>query len=637
MITRCAGLLLALLSIHVAYAQVEIPAAYKSHFPYHTGHTAFEINVGKEGKFHKTCTMDPEDLDTNGMADVSHIIQAFMNKQAVSAGNDTCVTIVLPAGKLRIQNTLEIPSNMVLKGQGKTTVLLLQTGENKHGIHIGPRNHGDGFSFRLKASVARGDKTISIDRQDYQQYLEQYGQLRYIVLQKLDDAKLLTSGWAKGSVREHFYVTGVELTGTSAVVSLGHPLAALEGIADVEDIRMTARTAFSGDSALTRVYSPDYVLNAGVMCMQLLRIDSTASQTSNIYLDQAYNCIVSAVDSRQTNYSHICINNSAFNLVKRCRISGSFGYGGGGRGYGIVMQMGSSSNVVMDNHLEKLRHSILLQAGANGNVIYANWSVSPFWEESLMPADAAGDLVLHGNYVYSNLFEMNNVQQVVIDNSHGRNGPFNMFYRNRIANYGILMSASNGSDSQVFVGNEITSPDLFKGLYVLKDKGHFEYGNRVKTSVMPPQTHDLYPYFMWRPDCKKSHRGIRAICFPAAETAPYGAPFFDTDDTLPAAAMSNNRCHADYDRQFENLTNVTDAESIQQFAVYPNPVYNSFVVENADEGVLSMYNAQGRLVREWRITAGRNGCDVAGFPPGMYLLRLQLVSGGIQTARIVLR
>ena len=64
----------------------------------------------------------------------------------------------------------------------------------------------------------------------------------------------------------------------------------------------------------------------------------------------------------------------------------------------------------------------------------------PFWTGTVLPSDAAGDLVLHGNYPYANLFEGNILQNLVVDDSHGLNGPYNTFFRNRADNYGIVMS-----------------------------------------------------------------------------------------------------------------------------------------------------------------------------------------------------
>jgi hypothetical protein len=56
-------------------------------------------------------------------------------------------------------------------------------------------------------------------------------------------------------------------------------------------------------------------------------------------------------------------------------------------------------------------------------------------------------MVLHGNYPFANLFEGNINQNTVIDNSHGKNGPYNTFFRNRSELWGVVMNNSPATDS----------------------------------------------------------------------------------------------------------------------------------------------------------------------------------------------
>ena len=101
-------------------------------------------------------------------------------------------------------------------------------------------------------------------------------------------------------------------------------------------------------------------------------------------------------------------------------------------------------------------------------------------------------MVLHGNYAYANLFEGNTVQHIVIDDSHGINGPNNTFFRNRAELYGIYMNSNPASDGQNFIGNEITNNGLLMGNYILSGSNHFEYGNNKLGTVIPSGTNILY-------------------------------------------------------------------------------------------------------------------------------------------------
>jgi hypothetical protein len=229
-------------------------------------------------------------------------------------------------------------------------------------------------------------------------------------------------------------------------------------------------------------------LNVGIECLAIERIDASAGQTKNIHFRYAADCWVRGVESFRCNFGHLVLDGCSHIEVIGSYFHHAFDYGGGGKGYGVVLQSATNLSLVEDNVLEHLRHSVLLQSGANGNVITLNYSTDPHRSE--LPNNAAGDLVCHGNYPFFNLFEHNIVQHISIDNSHGANGPYNTFYRNRAELYGIIMSSSN-SPSQNFIGNEITNNGSFLGNYILMGEDHFEYGVNHRGTITPPGTGDL--------------------------------------------------------------------------------------------------------------------------------------------------
>jgi len=155
-----------------------------------------------------------------------------------------------------------------------------------------------------------------------------------------------------------------------------------------------------------------------------------------------------------------------------------------------------------------------LQSAANGNVIAYNYSKDPFWTGTILPSNSAGDIVLHGNYPFQNLFEGNICQNIVIDNSHGINGPYNTFYRNRAELYGIFMNDGAG-DLQNFIGNEITHPLL--GQYFKTGKAHYEFGNNRNQVIIPPNTSQLTTNTLFlesNPDCLTDFTNFPSIGYP---------------------------------------------------------------------------------------------------------------------------
>ena len=200
----------------------------------------------------------------------------------------------------------------------------------------------------------------------------------------------------------------------------------------------------------------------GIECLKLKRmdVDLVANQTSNIFFQYAAYCWVKGVDSDSCNFAHISIMHSSNIEVTGSYFHGAFAYGGGGSAYGVVCHMSAGDCLIENNIFRNLRHAMLMQAGCNGNVYAYNYSIQP--KRTEIPNDAAQDIVLHGNYPYANLVEGNIAQNIGGDASHGKNGPANVYFRNRAQRYGITFT-SPSSDSSVVIYNEVTGTGGFLG------------------------------------------------------------------------------------------------------------------------------------------------------------------------------
>ncbi len=278
-----------------------------------------------------------------------------------------------------------------------------------------------------------------------------------------DDDGLVTSGWAIGSTGQLNRIT--EILGN--VITLLNPL---------------RRDFSANNSGLLAHYEP--IQNVGIEDLRIERVDTSFLQHSNIRFSYATNCWVTCVESHRCHFAHVELSNSSHIEISGSYFHEAFHYGNGGKAYGVMMHFASGDNLVYDCIFRKLRHAMILQAGANGNVFAYNYSTEPFWTEVSLPEDSAGDAVLHGNYPYANLWEGNICQNMVIDNSHGINGPLNTFFRNRVAHYGIFMNFDPATDQQNFIGNELTGPDSL-GFYLLFGEDHYEQANNHQGEMKP--------------------------------------------------------------------------------------------------------------------------------------------------------
>jgi hypothetical protein len=155
---------------------------------------------------------------------------------------------------------------------------------------------------------------------------------------------------------------------------------------------------------------------------------------------------------------------------------------------------------------------MILQAGANGNVYAYNYSIDPY-RDNFIVSNSVGDFALHGNWTYANLFEGNVGQNLMVDNSHGKNGDCNTFFKNKLESWGIMVFPGAG-DAINFVGNEVTNKSLFYGRYMLGGTNHFELKNAIRGKIQETTTEIALPnsFFKISPvETEVATRGLSKI------------------------------------------------------------------------------------------------------------------------------
>lgn len=402
-------------------------------------------------------------LDHGGDASGERNNDEAISKALAALGGNPGV-IYFPAGNFRFSKRIRMSSGVIFRGaSAASTTLTLAMAEPTNGIDL----HG-----RLgKASTAVTGNLTKDQQQITVADASPFTAGQYLRLTS-NDAALVTSSWAEGCTGQVVRIKAIE----GNRMTLESPL---------------RRNYQIANKPMVRAIEP--ITHAGIENLKIERADKTKKSTRNIQLYLAANCWVSCVESSSCNFGHIEVNYSTNCVVYGNYLHHAFSYGEGGKAYGIVLSGMAGENRIENNILEHLRHSILLQTGANGNVVGYNYSIDPYWDQGFfLPSNSAGDLVLHGNYPYANLFEGNVVQNIVIDDSHGKNGPHNTFLRNDAQLYGIFMNASPASDQQNFLGNEISDKGgFFTGLYILSGSGHALFGNNHQGKITPSGTKAL--------------------------------------------------------------------------------------------------------------------------------------------------
>ncbi len=391
---------------------------------------------------------------------------AVFISNAISSLNGNRGVIYFPPGNFLIQSTLNLPDSIILRGASSDSTHLVFDfgGAVGNCINISGSTN---FAFtNVISGINKGSTSLVVS--------DTVGFVSgdYIELQE-DNGTWDTQpiSWAANSVGQIIPVNSV--SGDTLFFS--------------EPLRIKYDTALN---IQVRKFIP--AKEVGLECLNMYRRDSVSSGFCvNIYFDHAVNCWVRGIESSLSIGSHIELDASSHIEITGSYVHHALAYDGTStHGYGIALNKHSGECKLENNIMRHLRHSFSLQCGANGNVIAYNYSIDPNRSEPI--ANLGADISMHGHFSFANLFEGNIVQNIQLDQTWGPSGPFNTFFRNRAELFGIFMTSGTvNSDSENFVGNEITNMGFLMGNYTLYGNGHFEYGNNVRGTTTPGGTTSL--------------------------------------------------------------------------------------------------------------------------------------------------
>lgn len=531
-------------------------------------------------------------------------INDTMFENAISSISGIGAIINFGDGKFLFNHPIILPSNIRLRGNGvgHTTLIMNLNGSGDAMNITGTFSNSDTSSIIEQANI--DSNFIIINNTS----LFSVGD--WIQIQQLD-TQLVTSSWANNTIGQIIQISNITNNKLSfnSLLRLNYEL-----------------------SNKPHIHKLNPITNVGIECLAIERIDSTApAQSSNIHFQYAANCFVKGIESHNCTFSHIDMDGSSNISVSQCYFHDAFHYGENGRAYGVIINGTSNECRVEDNIFKHLRHSMILQSGANGNVFAYNYSIEPFWETSspFLPTNSAGDMVLHGNYPYLNLFEGNIGQNIVIDDSHGPNGSYNTFFRNRAEGFGIFFSAAN-SPNQNFIGNEIpnnTSPYNLVN-YTIQGTGHFLHGNNNKGTIVPTGTEVLS-------DISYANASIPDY-IPITQWGKIGTP-----NTMGSA---NNPAKERYlsGNYFANVCGNTtvniNTEKLNniELEIYPNPTNSNFQIKSNKPIVkMEIIDIYGKILNTVNNNSSLEIISLTNYTSGIYFVLVYFEDRKIEARKIV--
>ena len=364
--------------------------------------------------------------DPSGLSDNSPALQAILDTITQPA------IILIGQGTFLFKTRLILKANTVLKGLGNNKTHLLFNQDAADAPCIQVRGTEAGAFYPITLAAAKDDTTLQVSNShgtnfkagDYFRLLQ-------------NNADLVNDDWAENRTGQMIRVDSVKSGKLyfSSLLRDHYPLDRQPRIRKVTMLRFS-----------------------GVECLKITRGDytNTGNGSSNFDLRYVSDFRLSGVESNKCNYAHAEVYYSTNVTIEDNYFYDAHNFGADGRGYGVMLHYSTGEVLVQNNIFRRLRHAMILQAGANGNVFAYNYSYEG--RKEIFPGFyvVGEDMVLHGNYPYLNLFEGNYGQFASVDASHGKNGPYNTFFRNIASNSGFGVTGTL-SPSQNFTGNHTLS------------------------------------------------------------------------------------------------------------------------------------------------------------------------------------
>ena len=369
---------------------------------------------------------------------------------AISALPASGGVVQIPEGSFRVGSKITISrDHIVLRGTGWKSKLLL--GADGEGIEISTYQRG---SWQTPAGeVRKGDTMVVV----------QNGSLftsgEFAEIEQDNDPDLMYTDpewdqtWSENAVGQLFRIESVN--------------------GDTLTLETPVNLDFSSGLNL-RIRPQNLVRYVG---FEDLYLEKTVANGSTLLFKNAAFCWVRNVESYHTRRTHVeqatCLNNE----IRDSYFHRSYSYGGGGSGYGVGCGFHVTNTLVENNIFDSLRHAMIIQLGANGNVYGYNYSIHPVQgdgETNLNEGWVPPDISIHGHYPFMNLFEGNDLEEIGIGDYWGPAGPGNTYFRNRVNGEGIIYY--DASHRQNLVGNVTT---------VLRDNDNraqekLEHGNVIQ-------------------------------------------------------------------------------------------------------------------------------------------------------------
>ena len=371
----------------------------------------------------------------SGSTDASSAINSALS--SCPAGQ----VVLLSSGTFKIAGTINVPSNVTLRGSGPQSTILSFTGKGMGiliGGHMAPYGStatSSSNAVAILSGYTKGSSSIVLSGS-----LSGLAAGSLLWLSELNDSSVPVTPYGGGG-----QCTWCD-DGLGGTRNLGQVVRVTSVSGKTIGIDPPMNTTYSSSlSPLAIVVTNSPTSGAGVESLQVY--DNNSGLTSNFAFQGTYNCWIENVESNYSDADHVEIDYSTHDTVADSYFHDSFVHTAGTSDSDLLLETWSSANLIQNNVFRRLHCSVMLRGGVSGNVTAYNYFDGDF--------DSGSQTVLmypigfHGAHPEYNLFE-GNVANMVNDDSIWGSSSDETYFRNWFVGATLICSPVNNTRGTIF-------------------------------------------------------------------------------------------------------------------------------------------------------------------------------------------
>jgi hypothetical protein len=334
-------------------------------------------------------------------------------------------TVYLAAGTYSIAGTINVPSNVTLRGAGANLTVLNATGTNGGDVVSLGSGSVSYNPVRITGGAGAGSTSIVLAS------ASGVSAGSYLAIAETNNSSFVSVSGSEGSCT---WCDGWTSTGSLA-------RGQIVAVTGVSGNTVTIAPGLYGAYTNAPIAVP-FSMSASYAGVENLQVyANNTGYGANFGLSACAYCWVKGVESNYTDGNHVSVYWGYRDEIRDSYFSNSFLHTPGTYDSDIQIALKTSATLVENNIIERTHESIMFEWGAAGNVASYNYTMGEF--DSGAPSFVIGGIDFHGAHPQFNLLE-GNVATVIEPDSIWGTSSHTTAYRNWVVGTNRICSPSSG-------------------------------------------------------------------------------------------------------------------------------------------------------------------------------------------------